>query len=284
MENSDRMSVDVSRSLLEIAKTAALSVGDQLRVAFRTPMHKDFKKDAHDIVTVHDKASEQQIRSVILEQVPDSMILGEEGGSIGSGAVEWYVDPIDGTSNFSRGIPLWCVSIAAAVHGELVAGVVYNPVTEELFSADLTGSWLNGTSLASHASHDELGATLITNFPNARDVGFFGPEAKTAHTELLLSFQNVRSHGSGALGLAYVAAGWADATMGINTNPWDVSAGVLILRQAGGSYHGYRHGSRYRPGHLAPDYFAVGATDGDYDTLRLIVERLSELRKSGSAS
>ncbi len=262
-----------SEQLLTTVKSAALSVGGQLVAAFRTSMEKDFKRDLHDIVTVHDKASEKQIISMILAAVPDSTIVGEEGGQSGTGRVHWYIDPIDGTSNFARGIALWCVSIAAVIEGRVVASVIYNPVADDLFSADLTGAWLNGRQLTARASTDEASATIVSSFPDARDLQLFGAEALTAHGRLLNSFQAVRNIGSAALCLAHVAAGWADASMGFSTSPWDVAAGSLILEQAGGTYFGYRKGATDSSGFLAPDFFAVGG-GADYPTLRDVLEGL----------
>ena len=109
------------------------------------------KRDAHDIVTAHDRASEAMIAARIRAEVPDSTIVGEEGGRQGAGRVVWYVDPIDGTTNFARGLPAWCVSIAAAIDGEVVAGVVHAPVTGETFRADRSGAWLDGRPLAAPA-------------------------------------------------------------------------------------------------------------------------------------
>ncbi len=260
--------------LLETAKSAALSVGDQLVAAFRTTMDKGFKRDWHDIVTVHDKASEQRISAVIRSMVADSTIVGEEGGKQGIGRVHWYVDPIDGTSNFSRGIALWCVSIAAVIEGRVVAGVIFNPVSGDLFSADLTGAWHNGRVLSATASDDEASATIVSSFPNARDLQLFGDEALTAHGTLLNAFQAVRNFGSAALCLAHVAAGWADATMGFSTSPWDVAAGILILEQAGGRYLGFTGGVAHAPGFLAPDFLAVGG-EAVYPSLEGVVENLS---------
>src|SRR4051812_31346606 len=101
-----------SARLLEAATRAALKVRDPLLAAFRSAMAVDYKVDLHDVVTVHDKQSEATIAASILSDVPDSMLLGEEGGLIGEGSIQWYVDPIDGTSNFARGLAFWCVSIA----------------------------------------------------------------------------------------------------------------------------------------------------------------------------
>lgn len=266
--------INESDCLRKTAEEAALSVGPLLMAAFRSVMDLDFKRDMHDIVTVHDRASEEQIASVILAAVPGSTLVGEEGGSRGAGRVHWYVDPIDGTSNFARGIALWCVSIAAVIEGRVVAGVIYNPVAGEVFSADLNGAWLNNQPLFARASGDELAATIVSSFPNAQDLELFGTEALNVHATLLHDFQAVRNLGSGALNLAHVAAGWADATMGFATQPWDVAAGVLILEQAGGTYYGYSTGALKSPSFLSPDYFAVGR-GADYPTLRRLVENLS---------
>lgn len=259
-----------SQSLRATAITAALSVERQLLAAFRTTMHLAFKRDVHDIVTVHDRASEQHIVSVILAEVPDSTMVGEEDAESGTGRVQWYIDPIDGTSNFSRGIAFWCVSIAAVIDERIVAGVIFDPVSGELFSADLTGAWLGKERLGSRASTDKLGATIVSSFPGARDLQLFGAEALAAHGTLLTGFQAVRNFGSAALCLSHVAAGWADATMGFSTSPWDVAAGILILEQSGGNYTGYSHGLMDRPSFLAPDFLAIGA-GGEYPTLRGVV-------------
>jgi myo-inositol-1(or 4)-monophosphatase len=265
---------DESVALLGTATRAANSVKSQLRSAFRGPMSKDFKRDRHDIVTVHDTASERQIVSVILGEVPDSTIIGEEGGASGGGRVHWHIDPIDGTSNFSRGLAGWCVSIAAAIDDEVVAGVILDPCSGDLFSADRSGARLNGAPLVSAAAPDELDATIVSSFPNAKDLALFGDDAMVAQLRLLRRFQAVRNLGSGALNLAYVAAGWADATMGFTTNSWDIAAGSFILEQAGGSFFGYRSGRPTAPKHRASDYFAVGA-GGSYPTLRALIESYS---------
>lgn len=263
-----------SARLLEVAKTAALSVEGQLRAAFRSVMTHDTKRDFRDIVTEHDRASEERIASVIFREVPDSAMVGEEGGRRGGGSVVWYVDPIDGTSNFARGIAQWCVSIAAALDDEIVAGVVFDPMAGNLFSASLDGAWLNGRPIAARAFAEERQATLLTSFPNARNVRDLGGKAFDCQVDLLRSFMAVRNLGSGALNLAHVAAGWSDATLGLSTNPWDVAAGILILRQAGGVYRGFDAGMDSKPAHLAPDYCATGGGAG-YPTLERVARTLS---------
>jgi myo-inositol-1(or 4)-monophosphatase len=263
-----------SARLLEVATMAALGVEAQLRAAFRSVMALDTKRDFQDIVTEHDRASEERIASVIFREVPDSAMVGEEGGRRGNGSVVWYVDPIDGTSNFARGIAQWCVSIAAAVDDEIMAGVVFDPMARNLFSASLDGAWLNGQPIRAQAYAVERQATLLTSFPNIRNINDFGDVAYGCQADLLRSFQATRNLGSGALNLAHIAAGWSDATLGLSTNPWDVAAGILILRRAGGVYRGLEGGVESNPAHLASDYFATGA-GANYPTLDRVARTLS---------
>ena len=267
--------------LLDVARRAALLVGDPLRAAFRSDMAVDYKVDLHDIVTVHDKQSEVSIRDFIMGEVPDSTFLGEEGGSIGNGRVHWYVDPIDGTSNFARGIAFWCVSIAAVIDDEVVAGVIYDPIAENLFSADQSGAWLNGKVLRSSAVADERQATLITGYPVSRDFRIDGRDVALADFgELTETFSTMRRPGSAALSLAHVAAGWADAATGFGVNAWDVTAAILILRQAGGRYQGLTMGkvAEGAPDFLCPGYIATGQ-GGDYPTLQRVAEGVAKRRQ-----
>jgi len=250
--------VDHARSaaLRIVAEEAARKVRAPLLAAFRSVMDVDYKVDLHDLVTVHDKQSEQTIRELIFERVPDSTFMGEEGGSVGNGPVCWYVDPIDGTSNFARGIAFWCVSIGAVIAGEIVAGVVYDPVANNMFAADTSGVWLNGEPLRSSAIAEEARATLITGYPVARDFRLDGKAEALEHFGLLAeTFSTLRRPGSAALSLAHVAAGWTDAAAGFGVNPWDVTAGVLIVRQAGGTYRALTLG-KVAPD--APDFFCPG--------------------------
>ncbi|MEU8382408.1 inositol monophosphatase family protein, partial [Streptosporangium sp. NPDC048865] len=138
------MDQGTAAELSAVAAEAARAVGDRLRGAFRSRPAVETKMDFHDPVTEHDRAAEEIIREVIGRRVPGSTIIGEEGGSEGSGEIRWYVDPIDGTANFAAGLPFFCVSVAAAVGDEVVAGVVYDPVRDDEFRADLGGAWCNG--------------------------------------------------------------------------------------------------------------------------------------------
>lgn len=274
-----------SAELREVAAGAALSVREPLLAAFRGAMAIDYKVDLHDLVTRHDRESEAAIRSFILARVPDSRIVGEEEGAEGSGRVDWYVDPIDGTSNFARGLASWCISIGAVVEGEIVAGAIVDPVGGNVFSADLGGAWLNGAPIRSSGVAEETRATLITGYPVARDFRLDGREEALARFGTLVeTFSTLRRPGSAALSIASVAAGWADAACGFGVNAWDVTAAILILRQAGGSYRPLTQG-KVPPGSadfLCPGYVATGA-GARYPTLDRVADAISAARIAAAA-
>lgn len=266
-----------SARLREVATHAVELVRKPLLAAFRSEMPVDYKKDLHDVVTRHDRESEVAIRTFILGEVPDSSIVGEEDGASGSGRVQWYVDPIDATSNFARGLAFWCVSVGAVIDDEIVAGAILDPVAGHLFSADLSGAWLNGQPIRSRAAPEERHATLITGYPVSRDMRMGGRERALSRLgELIETFSTVRRPGSAALSIAHVAAGWVDAAAGFGANAWDVAAAILILRQAGGRYHPFALGkvAAGAPDHFCPGYVALGE-GGDYPTLLRIARDIS---------
>lgn len=253
------------REVTEVAIRAAREAGEIALTGFRSPsLHSERKSDIHDVVTQCDRQCEERIREVILAAFPDSTVVGEEGGSrVGSGPLTWFVDPIDGTSNFARGIALWAVSIGVARDGELIAGVIFDPVSEHLFWADARGAFLADgsgvdTPLRSAGNTAPDAATVAMNFPLARDLVHFPELALTQFAETTKAFAQLRSLGSTCIALAWIAAGWLDATVSFETNPWDVAAGAYLIRQAGGVFHGYRGGSpvAHSESHLAPHYFA----------------------------
>lgn len=242
---TDREADAFSSHLLEIAIGAAHAAG-----AYFTPYAGRIeiaaeKKGFFDPVTECDRQSERLIVERIFRDHPDSTIIGEEDGQQGAGAVRWYVDPIDGTNNFVAGVPFFCVSIAAALDDRLLAGVVYDPSRQETFAASTAGATLNGEPIRCTGSALDSGATLLTEFP--RSGRPIDPKDLTRFGTLLPSFRAVRRLGSTALHLAYVAAGRADATFGLGTNPWDIAAGVLLIQQAGGRFL------------VPPDNIAAGA-------------------------
>lgn len=224
--------------LLDIAVEAARSAGGLLREVFRTGVKVATKRDFHDPVTEHDVAAEELIRSVIGRRAPDSVVVGEEGGASGSGEVTWYVDPIDGTANFAAGIAFFCVSVAAAVRGELVAGVIYDPVRDQLFTAGDGGAHCDGRPLVSAGPRVDREALLLTSYPTPGILAREGEAALACYGRLVSSFAGVQRLGSAALKLAHVAAGWAHACYGPGASPWDVAAGALLVRGAGGRYLG----------------------------------------------
>jgi myo-inositol-1(or 4)-monophosphatase len=253
---SDRDADALSSHLLEIAIGAAHAAG-----AYFTPYAGRIeiaaeKKGFFDPVTECDRESERLIVERIFRDHPDSTIIGEEDGQQGSGAVHWYVDPIDGTNNFVAGIPFFCVSIAAAVDGRLLAGVVYDPSKQETFAASTAGATLNGQPIRCTGSALDTGATLLTEFP--RSGRPIDPEDLARFGKLLRGFRAVRRLGSTALHLAYVAAGRADATFGLGTNPWDIAAGALLIQQAGGRFLvPPGNTAAARQPWLTPDYFGL---------------------------
>lgn len=235
----------LSAHLTEVAAAAAREVAGDLRAAFRTHVEIGYKRDVHDPVTVHDKAAETKIRAAILKAVPDSTIVGEEGGSHGSGRVRWYVDPIDGTANFAHGLAFFCTSIGAVVDGRIVAGAVLDPMADHLFTADVTGAWLNGRPISCGDQADEARSLLICGYPNALEVDTAADDAPLRRFRSMVSaYGTLRRPGSAALSLSHVAAGWADAAMGTAVNGWDVCAAQLLVTSAGGRYRPFtRDGS-----------------------------------------
>jgi len=230
----------LSQELRAVAAEAAQLVSPQLQQAFRSSMTVDFKRDEHDPVTVHDRQAEDAIAELLTSKVPGSSIVGEEDGvRAGGSTVTWYVDPIDGTANFAHGLAFFCTSIGAVVDDQIVAGAVLDPIAGHLFTADLTGAWLNGEPLRSRGVSAEARALLITSYPNARALTEDGTEGLRLYAALVAGYGTVRRPGSAALSLCHVAAGWADAALGTSVSAWDICAAQLIVRQAGGAYVGF---------------------------------------------
>lgn len=269
-----------SRLLGETARRAVEKVREPLLAAFRSQMDVDFKRDRHDPVTEHDRRAEAMIRDLVFKEVPDSTFMGEEGGSTGDGEVHWYVDPIDGTANFARGLAFWCVSVGAVIGNEIVAGAILDPVTGNLFEATTDGATLNGKPMQSRAVRQEKQAVLITGYPVSRDFEIDGEaQALARFGELTKTYATLRRPGSAALSLAHVAAGWVDAATGFSVNPWDVTAAILIVQKAGGTYRPYdlnagNTGSRIFE---MPAYVATGQ-GADYPVLTRIADEIAAQR------
>lgn len=273
-----------------VAIRAAREAGALAREGFRSrDLVAELKTDMHDVVTAYDRASEQRIAQVILGAFPDSSLVGEEGGEhLGSGPLTWFVDPIDGTSNFARGIALWAVSIGVAHDGEMIAGVIYDPVSEQLFWADARGAFVTQGSvterLRSWGATEPARATVALNFPLARDLVHLPELALEQFAQVTREFAQLRGLGSTCIALAWIAAGWIDATISFETHPWDVAAGSYIIRQAGGIFCGYRAGERISgsQAHLAPHYYAA-VPGGEFELLHEIM-RTQSLRPPSAPS
>ena len=253
--------------LLDIALAAAHPAAEYLRGLDRDGLAREYKTSSHDIVTEHDRASEDIIVSELRRLLPTARIVGEEGGerpaeSPAPGAaaepvVSFYVDPIDGTSNFAAGLPLFCISIGVTIGDELVAGVIDAPILGQVFAAADGDATLNGRVLRPRSTHAAADALVLSGFPGQRIGSRFPDYAARSLRTLEDSVSAVRHLGSAALELAYVAAGWADATALTAINSWDVAAGFHILRRAGGSLRTWPGSEAVeRPDHLQPAYVA----------------------------
>jgi myo-inositol-1(or 4)-monophosphatase len=219
-------------ALARTAAGAAVLAGRYLRSRFRQPAAARVKGHAHDVVTEADAHAEAIIREALQRALPGTQIVGEEGGRHGRGEVCWYVDPIDGTYNFLRGIPLFCVSIGACVAGRYVAGCVYDPVHDELFTATGAGLQLNGEPARRPDKRDT--PLVLCDIPTAGVAPI--PEESALLRYLMATAADTRRIGSSALSLAYVAVGRADIAANADVYPWDTAAGRLLVTAAGGTF------------------------------------------------
>lgn len=229
-----------SEELLFVALKAALQAGELLRQGFGTDFTVESKPGRHNLVTIYDKNSEKKIIDTIFSHFPSHAILAEESGAIqpASSEVTWIIDPLDGTVNFARNIPFFSISIAAAVRKEIVAGIVYQPITNELFFAEKNkGAYLNGKKLSVSSIHPIDRAVMATGFPYNVDQNPFFCVDRFA--QMQVKGIPIRRLGSAALDLAYVAAGRFDAYWEVSLHPWDMAAGKLLVEEAGGRVSHY---------------------------------------------
>lgn len=214
------------------ARTGAWQLGGAMRVTVRA--------GHNDVVTDHDLAAERAIHEVLRERTPGARILGEEGTSHdGGGRLTWHIDPIDGTSNYASGAPLYCVSIGATVNGRPRAGVVLDPVRDEVFATEEAGVTISGIPVDHAPAPPERDAVLLSNFPY--EGVWFDHRQLLAYGDVLRRFRGIRRLGSAALALAWVAAGRASVACELRTNPWDHAAGAALVLAAGGSLFAVDH-------------------------------------------
>jgi len=197
-------------------------------------IHQVTNKSSIDLVTEIDQQSEDFLTERILQKYPHHTIVGEENGVQNGHTADliWYIDPLDGTSNYVHGLPIFSVSIAFSRDGKTQLGVVYDPILDECFSAERGGgAFLNGQPIQTAPTEDLINAMLVTGFPY--DVH----QSRTniaEFTNFVLRAQAIRRLGSAALDICYVANGRLDGYWEFKLKPWDVAAGILILEEAGG--------------------------------------------------
>jgi len=215
----------------------AREAGALLMDYFRQQLKIEYKGEA-DLVTAADRAAEALIRDRIREQWPAHDILGEEQGLSDQGSeYRWYVDPLDGTTNFAHGYPVFCVSLgleyrSSAQQARRIAAVIYDPTRDELFTAEQgRGARLNGETIHVSKAATLKESLLATGFPSQKR--HKNPNIYFYH-QITLHTHGVRRAGSAALDLCNVAAGRFDGFWEFNLNPWDTAAGVLIVEEAGG--------------------------------------------------
>ncbi len=262
----------IAHDLATLAKAAGLAVAPYLRAVARTSTAVETKEDMHDPVTEHDRRVEGALHVLLGGMVPGSRVLGEETGEHVLPAdpprvsatflehfalpmapevrgamtrcahlgvrVRWIIDPIDGTANFAAGLPWFNTSVAAELDDEIVAGAISAPMSREIFVADAERCWYESPektrSLNAEGPSHEAEAVLISYHPG---VGLLSAEPQLAvdhEARLARAYQTIRRPGAAALDLAMIAAGWCGAMMGISFKPWDVAAGLHLVKVAGG--------------------------------------------------
>lgn len=235
-----------SKSFTAVAISTAAKAGEWIQSKLGSFSNLQTKSAPQDLVTEVDKGSEKLIRNLLSTHFPHHDFLGEEGVEPGAEASAkaiaemeqseylWIIDPIDGTTNYIHGFPFYTVSIALAHRGELIVGVVYDPSRDELFVAEKgKGAYLRGRRTGVSQELKLSDSLIATGFPPSK------PEALQANLRgvqaLVPKVRNIRAAGSAALHLAYVAAGRLSGYYELGLSVWDVAAGVLLVRESGGS-------------------------------------------------
>jgi myo-inositol-1(or 4)-monophosphatase len=226
---------------LEAAISAAKEAGEVLVGAFGREQAVRHKGEVN-IVTEADERAEAVIKETLLGAFPTYGMLAEEGGGLaGEVDARWIVDPLDGTTNYAHGLPIFCVSVALEREGKVVLGVVHDPMREETFVAERgNGATLNGEPVRVSATDEMIAALVVTGFPYDRREGAGGSGPLRALAALTRSMRRL---GSAALDLCYVASGRLDGYYERGAQAWDVAAGALIVEEAGGRVTDYRGGA-----------------------------------------
>ena len=220
--------------MLNIAVRAARSAGDIITRSAENVdrLHINYKSK-NDYATEVDRMAEQDIIRIIKAAYPDHAVLAEESGKHEGNDFVWIIDPLDGTTNFLHGFPVYAVSIALQVKGRIELGVVYDPLRNELFTAERGGgAMLNNRRIRATRQTSLKGALIGTGFP------FKQPQHLDAYLSMFRALHadsaGIRRAGAAALDLAYVANGRLDGFWEIGLHPWDMAAGILLIKEAGG--------------------------------------------------
>lgn len=269
----------MDRHILDTAISAAQAGGEVLRRWFRGDESLEIeRKGLHDYVSEADRESEEVVLAEIRRTFPEHRVLAEESGHSegrGSGDSEygWYVDPLDGTTNFLQGVPMFCVSVACRRGDDLVAGVVLDPLREDLFAAVRGGgATRNGNPMKVSARDGLEGAFLATGYPWAARGAI--DEYLGAFRDVFLQAKSVRRCGAAALDLAYTAAGIYDGFFEFRLSPWDLGAGVLLVEEAGGRVSDLDGGDAY----MAGGNVVAGAPGVHRDLLEITRRHAGEAR------
>jgi len=225
--------------LANIAAMAARKGGDMLlRQLNQLDRIKVETKGRNDFVSEADRQAEAVIVDTILHHHPDHAILAEEGGARGESDHVWIIDPLDGTTNFLHGFPVFCVSIGLRIRGRLEHGVIYDPLRQEMFTASRgEGAQLDGRRIRVSNRRQLADALIGTGFPYRRGTAGLDPYMALLK-DVIRNAAGVRRPGAAALDLAYVAAGRLDGFWETGLKPWDLAAGALLIREAGGIISG----------------------------------------------
>ena len=223
-------------TMIDVAIEAARAAGKFLTYSIGNVRNVEVKAgEERNLVSEIDRGSEEQIIAMIRSRFPDHGILAEEGGGgPARGEYTWIIDPLDGTTNFLHGVPVFCVTIGIEHRGEIVAGVVYDPNQDILFAAEKgSGAYMNGRRLHVSRTGELINSLLMTGFPY--DIAQNPSHAVEHFVAFLMAARGIRRFGSAALDLSYVAAGRLDGFWEVNLHPWDMAAGVLLVQEAGGT-------------------------------------------------
>lgn len=235
--------------MLNIALRAARKAGELVaRATEQVDMLEVKEKSSNDFVTEIDQAAEQEIIYHLKKAHPDHAFLGEEGGLQGNpdSDYQWIIDPLDGTTNFVRGIPHFAVSIACLYKGQLEHGVILDPIRLEEFTASRgKGAQLNGRRMRVSSRKSLDGALIGTGIPFKSRSEVHIPAFTQSLATVASQTAGIRRAGAASLDLAYVAAGRLDAFWEIGLNQWDIAAGILLIRESGGLVGDFNGGNDY---------------------------------------